>query len=152
MTVFPLTVPNFESTQLEIRQTTLGSPKLFANDERVAVKRRKFTVVDDQGQPVEGELGGNVIGGPYVLINGVKHGPGAVPVEVWEYLVFGLPCLLILGGLLGGLAGMFGVLANLHLRGSSLPTPVKIGAAIVVFIASAVAYVVMAGAFANAVA
>lgn len=87
---------------------------------------------------------------PSIDIAGVKHRTGPALPAVLRVLMV-LPLALILGGLIGGAAGVSGVLLNMGIARSSQPTAVKAVLMIVVLAVAALVWLLLSAAFQTAV-
>jgi hypothetical protein len=135
----PITIDGVAGPVVVTTPTLWGKPSLTVGGQPAArVGSRQYLLPATAGGTVDAALRtGFADPYPSVEINGVRHRTGPKVPVVLRVLAL-LPILLVAGGALGGLIGALGVVANLAVARTRIPSvakaPIMIGVGAVAFL------------------
>ena len=108
--------------------------------------RKRFTLPAADGSTVEARVSSSLVNPfPKVEIAGVKHPTGPELPAVLKVMIV-LPLMLIVGGLVGGLIGAMGMLANARIAVWDKGAPVKAFAMVGVLLATLIVWLLVVDA------
>jgi len=144
----PLTLPGFEGRGLSLRPAGLVAGATILCDGAPAPRQgRAFTLKNNAGEPVTMRLTGNLFelrvdAGGQIL----RPFP---PMPWWGYVLALAPfSLVVIGGLIGGVAGAVGAVTNIQILRTQQPAGLKVLYCLLVIAGVTIAYFVFAVVFA----
>lgn len=143
----PVTIRGLAGPVVVTMNTFTGRSSVTVNGAPVQGGRRGgYDLPTANGGTVPAKVRANLLDPyPIIEVGGVKHRTGPQVPAALRVLTL-LPLILVLGGAIGGLLGGVGAVTNLAVARTRQSTAAKAGIMVLVLLAAAVAYVVVASA------
>ncbi|MBX0330885.1 hypothetical protein K2Z83_24825 [Oscillochloris sp. ZM17-4] len=153
---YPINLEGFEGQSISVQTASfLAGPKLLVNGQTAAKgpKRNQMLLRRNDGREVVADWKPQFMGldVPQIVVDGSTVSV-TEPLKWYVWVWSGLPIILILiGGLIGAVAGMIGFSINTSIFRSAWPAMAKFGLTAIVSLTTVVAYISLAALFISAV-
>lgn len=143
--IYPVSIDGFEEQNIQVKIGGLKGPRLLVNGDVVPKgKKRKMTLIKDDGSEVIATFKNKLVGAPNLIVNGEEiqvTEPLEWYVQIWCYI--SLP-LLFIGGALGGALSLIACSINTIIFKSSMNIVLKYILSLIVSLIATGMYLMLA--------